>query len=43
MMVELWMRKRDGDEDEIDVEDASGYEKSGVRLAWFGLEDLVSV
>jgi len=33
MMVEMWMRKRErGDEDENDVEDTSGYEKSGVRL-----------
>jgi hypothetical protein len=33
-MVELWMRKRDmGDEDEHDVEDTSGYDKSGVQLA----------
>jgi len=44
MMVELWTRKREmGDEDENDMEDRSGYEKSGVRLAWLGLEDLVSV
>jgi len=44
MMVELWMRKREmGDEDEKDMEDMSGYEKSGVRLAWLGLEDLISV
>jgi len=34
MMVELWTRKREiGDEDENVVEDMSGYEKSGVRLA----------
>jgi len=34
MMFELWMRKREiGDEDENDMEDTSGYEKSGVRLA----------
>jgi len=34
MMVELWTRKREmGDEDENVVEDTSGYEKSGVRLA----------
>jgi len=34
VIVELWMRKRDmGDEDENDVEDTSGDEKSGVRLA----------
>jgi hypothetical protein len=34
MMVELWMRKREmGDEDENNMEDMSGYEKSGVRLA----------
>jgi len=44
MMVELWTRKREmGDEDENDMEDTSGYEKSGVRLAWLALEDLVSV
>jgi len=44
MMGELWMRKREmGDEDENNVEDTSGYEKSGVRLAWLGLEDLISV
>jgi len=44
MMVELWTRKREmGDEDENDVEDTSGYDKSGVQLAWLGLEDLVSV
>ena len=40
MIVELWTRKREmGDEDENDVEDTSGYEKSGVQLAWFGSED----
>jgi hypothetical protein len=34
MIVELWTRKREtGNEDENDVEDTSGYEKSGVRLA----------
>jgi len=44
MMVELWTRKREmGDEDENNVEDRSGYEKSRVRLAWLGLEDLISV
>jgi len=44
MMVELWSRKREmGDEDENDMEDTSGYEKSGVKLAWLGWEDLVSV
>jgi len=44
MMVELWTRKREmGGEDENDMEDTSGYEKSGVRLAWLGWEDLVSV
>ena len=44
MMVELWTRKREmGEEDENDMEDTSGYEKSGVRLAWLGWEDLVSV
>jgi len=51
MMVELWTRQREmGDEDESDMEDTSGNEKSAVRLAWLGLEeawlgleDLVSV
>jgi len=34
MMVELWTRKREmGDEDENDMENMSGYEKSGVQLA----------
>ena len=34
MMVELLTRKREmGIEDENDMEDTSGYEKSGVRLA----------
>jgi len=34
MMVKLWTRKREmGDEDENNVTDTSGYEKSGVRLA----------
>jgi len=43
MMVELWMRRREmGNEDENDMEDTSGYEKSGVRLAGLGWEDLVS-
>jgi len=38
------MRKRDmGDEDENDLEDVSGYEKSRVRLALLGWDDLVSV
>ena len=32
-----------GDKDGYDMEDTSGYEKSGVRLAWSGLEDLISV
>jgi len=44
MMVELWMRKREmGDEDGNDMEDTSGYDKSGVRLAWLVWEDLISV
>jgi len=44
MMVEMWMRKREmGDDNENDVEDTSGYKKSGVRLARLGWEDLVSV
>jgi len=34
MMIELWTRKREmGDEDENDMEDMGGYDKSGVRLA----------
>jgi len=34
MMVELWTRKsKTGDEDENDVEDTTGYEKSGLQLA----------
>jgi len=38
------MSKREmGDEEENDVEDTSGYEKSGVQLASLGWEDLVSV
>jgi len=36
-------KERDEDEDENDVEDTSGCERSGVRLARFGWEDLVSV
>jgi len=32
-----------GDEDENDMEDMSGYQKSGVRLTGLGREDLVSV
>jgi len=44
MMVELWTRKREmGEEDENDMEDMSGYEKSEVRLAWLGWEYLVLV
>jgi hypothetical protein len=32
-MVELWTRKREmGDENEKDVEDTSGYDKSGYDL-----------
>jgi len=34
MMVELWMRNNEtGEEDEYDVDDTSGYQTSGVRLA----------
>ena len=36
-------KERDGDQDENDVEDTSGYGKSGVRLAGLGWEDLVLV
>ena len=44
MMVELGMRKREmGDEVENDMQATSGPEKSGVRLAWLGLEDLLLV
>jgi len=44
MMVESSMTKREmGDEDENDMEDMSGYEISGVRLASLALEDLVSM
>jgi len=44
MMVELWTRTRlMGDGDESDMEDMSGYENWGVRLAWLGLEDVVLV
>jgi len=44
MMVELWTRKKEmGDKEENDMEDTSRYEKSGVRLAWLGFDDLVSV
>jgi hypothetical protein len=43
-MVELWTRKGGmGNEDENDMENTSGYDKSGVRLARWGLKDLVSV
>jgi hypothetical protein len=30
IMVELWTRKRNGDEDENDMEETSGFEQSGV-------------
>jgi len=43
MMVELLTRKGEmRDEDENNVDETSGYEKSGVRLAWLGCEDLIS-
>jgi hypothetical protein len=33
MMVELWRRQREmGDKDENDMEDTSGYDKTGLRL-----------
>jgi hypothetical protein len=32
-----------GEEKGNNREDMSGYEMSGVRLAWFGIEDMVSV
>jgi len=44
MMIELWPRKRETEnDDENDVEDMSGYEKSVVQIARLGREDLVSV
>jgi len=44
MIIELWPRKRETEnEEENDVEDPSGYEKSVVQLARLGWEDLVSV
>jgi hypothetical protein len=44
MIVELWTRKKEvGDEDENDMEDTSGYDKSAVRLTYLGLEELVMV
>jgi len=35
-------KERDEDEDENDVEDTSGYETSGVPLAWLAWKDLLS-
>jgi hypothetical protein len=32
-----------GEEHENNVEDNSGYEKTGVQLAWMSLDDLISV
>jgi len=44
MMVEMWTWKGEmGDEDENDMENTSEYEKSGVRLAWLGWEDVIWV
>ena len=44
MMVGLWMRKRAmREQDENNMDDTSGCEKSGAWLAWFGLEELVWV
>jgi hypothetical protein len=44
MMVEFSIRKKEmWDEDEMNVEDTTGYEKSRVRLAGLGWEDLWSV
>jgi len=43
MMVELWTTKIElDDEEENDVKNTSGYEEPGVRLASFGLKDLIS-
>jgi hypothetical protein len=36
-------KERLEDYDGNNMEDTSRYEKSGLRLAWLGLEDLVSV
>jgi hypothetical protein len=42
MMIELWKRKREmGCEDANDVENTSGYKKSGVQLTRLGWEDLI--
>ena len=44
MMVEFWTRRREmGDENENDMEDTSGYKKSGARLGGLGWEDLISL
>jgi len=44
MMAEFFTRKCDvGDGDENNVNDMSIYEKSGVWVDWFSLEDLVSM
>jgi len=44
MMLELWTRKREmGDNDANNMEDPSGYEKLGVRLARLGLDNLIVV
>jgi len=43
-MLEWWTRKREmGDKDENNVEDMSGYVKSGVHSAGLSCDDLVSV
>jgi hypothetical protein len=43
MMVELWTRKREmGDENENNMQNTSGYQKSGVLLDWLDLNNLVS-
>jgi len=43
-MLEWWTRKREmGDKDENNVEDMSGYVKSGVHRAGLSCHDLVSV
>jgi len=44
MMVELWTRQGEmGDDDGNHVENLSGYQKSGVRLAWLRGEYLIRV
>jgi len=44
MMEEFWMKKKETvHEEENNMQDTSGYGKSGVRLARLGFKDLISV